>query len=137
VIRLLKEENRIYFKKNMNIIFKTFKITIEGKLDNSQTALKIYEKLPFDAKASTWGDEIYFEIPVTLKPENATLDVEVGDIAYWPQGHCLCIFFGRTPASTDNKPKPASEVNIVGKITGDVSILKNIKSGDKITVTIK
>jgi len=119
----------------MNIIFKTPKSTIEGELNSSQTALKIYEKLPFDAKTSTWGDEVYFEIPVSLKPENATLDVEVGDIAYWPQGHCLCIFFGKTPVSIGDKPMPASEVNIVGKIIGDVSLLKNIKSGDKITVT--
>jgi len=121
----------------MKIIFKTSKVTIEGELNNSQTALKIYEKLPIEAKVNTWGDEIYFEIPVSLKPENATLDVEVGDIAYWPEGDCLCIFFGRTPVSTNNKPRPASKVNIVGKVLGDVSILKNIKSGDKITVTRK
>jgi len=118
----------------MNIVFKTSKVTIEGELNNSQTALKIYEKLPLEAKASTWGDEIYFEIPVTLKPENATLDVEVGDIAYWPQGHCLCIFFGKTPVSIDNKPMPASEVNIVGKVTSEISILKDIKAGDTITL---
>jgi hypothetical protein len=116
----------------VKVVFKTSKVTIEGKLNNSQTALKIYEKLPLEAKVNTWGDEIYFEIPVSLKPENATLDVEVGDIAYWPEGACLCIFFGKTPVSTDNKPRPASEVNIIGKVTGEVSFLKNIKSGEKI-----
>ncbi len=121
----------------MKIIFKTSKVTIEGELNDSQTAQRIYEKLPLEAKANTWGEEIYFEIPVSLKPENATLDVEVGDIAYWPDGNCLCIFFGRTPASINDKPKPASKVNIVGKAVGDVSILKNIKSGDKITVMEK
>lgn len=118
----------------MKIKFITSKVTIKGELNNSQTAQKIYEKLPFEAKANTWGEEIYFEIPANLKPENATQDVEVGDIAYWPQGACLCIFFGRTPVSTNNKPRPASEVNIVGKVIDEVSILKNIKSGDKITV---
>jgi hypothetical protein len=118
----------------MKIIFKTSKVTIEGELNNSQTAQKIYEKVPFEAKANTWGEEIYFKIPVSLKPENAILDVEVGDIAYWPEGECLCIFFGRTPVSTSSEPKPASQVNIVGRITGDVSILKNIKSGEKIAV---
>jgi len=121
----------------MKIIFKTSKVTLEGELNNSQTALKIYEGLPFEVKANTWGEEIYFKIPVHCPPENATLDVEAGDIAYWPEGDCLCIFFGRTPASINNKPRPASEVNIVGKAVGDVSILKNIKSGDKITVTKK
>ena len=120
--------------KKMKILFKTSKVTIEGELNNSQTALKIYKKLPLDVKANTWGEEIYFEIPLNCNPENATLDVEVGDIAYWPEGSCFCIFFGRTPVSIDNKPKPASEVNIVGKVTGDVSTLRNIKSGDKITV---
>ena len=118
----------------MKIIFKTSKVTIEGELNNSQTSQKIYEKLPFEAKVNTWGEEIYFKIPVSLKPEKATLDVELGDIAYWPEGECLCIFFGRTPVSTSNKPRPASEVNIVGKVTGDPSILKNIKSGDKMRV---
>jgi hypothetical protein len=120
--------------KKMKLIFKTAKVTLEGELNNSQTALKIYEKLPLEAKANTWGEEIYFEIPVSCKPENATLDVGAGDIAYWPEGNCLCIFFGKTPVSINNKPRPASEVNIVGKVTGDISILRNIKSGDKITV---
>ena len=118
----------------MKIIFKTAKVTVEGQLNDSKTALKIHEKLPLEAKVSTWGQEIYFEIPVHCPPEYATLDVEVGDIAYWPQGSCLCIFFGRTPVSTGNKPRPASEVNIIGKVTGEVSILKGIKPGDKITV---
>ena len=120
--------------KKMKILFKTSKVTIEGELNDSQTAPKISEKLPLEAKANTWGEEIYFEIPLNCNPENATLDVEVGDIAYWSEGNCLCIFFGRTPVSINNKPKPASEVNIVGKVTGDISILKNIKSGDNIIV---
>ena len=119
----------------MKIIFKTPKLAIEGELNNSQTAQRIYEKLPFEAKANTWGEEIYFKIPVSLKSEKATLDVKVGDIAYWPEGECLCIFFGRTPVSTDDKPRPASEVNIAGRVTGDASIIKDIKSGEKITVT--
>ena len=118
----------------MRIIFKTSNAAIEGELDDSQTARKIHDKLPIAAKAKTWGEEIYFEIPVRCSPENATMDVNVGDIAYWPEGACLCIFFGRTPASTGSMPKPASEVNIVGKISADLSILKNIRSGDKIRV---
>lgn len=120
----------------MKIIFKTSKVTLDGELNNSQTALRIYEKLPLEAKVNTWGEEIYFEIPVHCPPENATLDVEVGDIAYWPEGNCLCVFFGRTPVSVSDKPRPASEVNIVGKVIGEVSILKKIKSGDKIILTI-
>jgi len=121
----------------MRIIIKTSDIAIEGELNNSQTAQKIYQNLPLESKVRTWGEEIYFEIPVSCNPENASLDVEVGDVAYWPEGSCLCVFFGRTPASTSDKPKPASEVNIVGKAIGDVSALKEIKLGEKITVMKK
>lgn len=118
----------------MEIVFKASNLNIEGKLNNSDTAKKIFELLPLDSKVNTWGDEIYFEIPFSHKPENATEDVKVGDIAYWPKGECLCIFFGRTPISVDENPKPASEVNIVGKVTSDISFLKKIESGEKITV---
>lgn len=118
----------------MNVFFKTHKVSVEGVLNNSQTALAIYDKLPLDSKVNTWGEEIYFTIPLTCKSENSTLDVEIGDIAYWPQGKCLCIFFGKTPASYDNRPRPASEVNIIGKVISDIRVLKKIKSGDKITV---
>ena len=118
----------------MKIVFKTSTVTIEGTLNNSQTAKNIHEKLPIAAKASRWGDEIYFEIPVKCPPEDATMDVEVGDIAYWPEGACLCIFFGRTPAGTNDKPRPASEVNIVGKVSGDLSVLKSVRPGEKIKV---
>ncbi len=121
----------------MKVVFKTSKVTLEGILNNSETALKIYEKLPIEAKVNTWGEEIYFKIPLSLKPENATLDVEAGDIAYWPEGNCLCIFFGRTPVSVDNKPVPASEVNIIGKVSGNLNTLKNIRPADKITVIKK
>ncbi len=118
----------------MKIVFRTSDVVIDGELNDSDTANKIYGKLPITAEAKTWGHEIYFEIPVKCPPENATLDVGVGDIAYWPEGACLCIFFGRTPASTDDRPKPASEVNIVGKISCDLSILKRVRSSEKIKI---
>jgi hypothetical protein len=118
----------------MKIIFKTSQATIDGSLNDSEISRQIYEKLPIDSKVNTWAEEIYFPVPVNCKPENPTLVVKIGDIAYWPEGKCLCIFFGRTPISTDDQPKPASEVNIVGKIKGDLSILKKIKDGDKISV---
>lgn len=118
----------------MKILFKTSKVIIEGNLNDSETATMIYKNLPLESKVNTWGEEIYFEIPVGCKPENATLNVKIGDVAYWPEGSCLCIFFGRTPASIDDKPRPASEVNIVGRIIGDLSVLKEIKSQDKIEV---
>lgn len=118
-------------------MFKTHKVTVEGSLNNSETSLQIYKILPIESRVNTWAEEIYFAIPVSCKPQNPTLDVEVGDIAYWPEGRCLCIFFGRTPLSIDDKPRPASEVNVVGKVISDPSILKNIKSGDRIAVVKK
>lgn len=118
----------------MKIIFETPRIKFEGTINDSETAKRIAENLPFESKVNTWGDEIYFKIPISCAPENATVMVQVGDIAFWPEGDCLCVFFGRTPVSADNNPKPASEVTIVGKVSGDVSPLKRIKSGEKITV---
>jgi len=60
--------------------------------------------------------------------------VDKGDIAYWPQGKCFCIFFGKTPASEDNRPKAASKVNVFGKIIGDYNIFKQVKAGDQIAI---
>lgn len=118
----------------MKIAFKTSKVTIKGEFNTSRTASKIHEAMPLTARVNTWGEEIYFRIPVSCEPENVTMDVAAGDIAYWPEGECLCVFFGRTPASIDAKPRPASEVNIVGRISDDLTGLKSIKSGDKIEV---
>ena len=80
------------------------------------------------------GDEIYFEIPVKLPAENATMDLKVGDIGYWPQGSCFCLFFGKTPASTGNEPRPASEVNVVGSFTTSAETLRNVKEGAAVKI---
>lgn len=101
---------------------------------NPITTNKIINALPFKSKTQLWGDEVYFEIPVHMTEENACIEVEDGDLAFWPAGNCMCIFFGRTPASRADKPAAASPVNVFGRITGDLSLLKNVKSGEKITV---
>lgn len=107
-----------------------------AELKDTETAKAIYDALPIEGNANTWGDEIYFEIPVSLELEDDAIEiVEKGDIAYWPQGKCFCIFFGKTPASTDNKPRAASKVNVFGKIAGDYNIFKKIKDGDKVIIT--
>jgi len=118
----------------MNILFKTDKIIWKAELNKSKTAEEIYKNLPFVARIKVWQEEIYFDIPLKLKPENPTLDVEVGDVAYWVQGSCLCIFFGRTPLSTTDKPVPASEVEIIGRLLEDCLPLKNFKEGERIVV---
>ena len=116
------------------IIFKTSRLNFLGELNNCETSQKIYANLPFTSKICLWQEEIYFKTPLKVKAKDLTLDVEVGDIAYWPEGSCLCIFLGKTPLSKDDKPVPASEVEILGKVFAQKQILKDIKSGEKITL---
>ena len=96
------------------------------------TVGEILKALPIESEANRWGDEIYFEIPVSLGEENSQEVVEKGEVAYWPPGRSLCIFFGKTPASRENEIRAASPVNVVGKVEGDVDILKGVKDGEKI-----
>ena len=101
---------------------------------NPKTARAILEALPIVGKANRWGDEIYFETPVKLEEENAQRDVEVGDLAYWPPGNAICIFFGRTPVSICEKPRAYSPVNVFGRIIGDPEILLKVKAGELIKI---
>jgi hypothetical protein len=108
-------------------------ITIEAELFDTVCARAIGEKLPIDTTPNEWGDEFYFEIPVTMPlDETATRVVKVGDIGYWPPGEALAIFFGPTPLSRGNDPVPASEVNLVGKVLGDATVLKKAKGASTI-----
>jgi uncharacterized protein len=104
-------------------------------LNDSPTAQKIWEALPIEAKGSTWGEEIYFAIPVkaTLEKEAKEL-VEVGDLGYWPTGSAFCIFFGPTPMSRGNEVRPASAVNVIGRISGDAKVFKKGPSGAKVKI---
>jgi len=99
-----------------------------------KTAKAIWDALPFEARANTWGDEIYFSVPVKLSPENAKPTVELGDIGYWPPGQGFCIFFGPTPVSRGGEIRPANPVNVFGKVKGDPKILKKVRDGDKIKI---
>jgi hypothetical protein len=120
-----------------NLLIKVGNLEIKAKLNNSKTAAAIYDKLPLEAKVSLWGEEIYFEIPVRLSQEKdfARDIVELGDLGYWPQGRCFCIFFGLTPVSKNNEIKPASSVNIIGKVLGDPKEFKKVKEGEKIILS--
>lgn len=105
-----------------------------AELKNTETAKAIYEALPLEGAANRWGDEIYFVIPVNLEAEeDAKVVVNEGDIAYWPEGSCVCIFWGKTPASKGNEIRAASKVNVFGKIN-NASIFKNVKNGDLIVI---
>ncbi|RJP33937.1 MAG: hypothetical protein C4527_03465 [Candidatus Omnitrophota bacterium] len=103
-------------------------VNLTATLWDNETARVIYDALPFDLPYHTWGDEIYFAIPVSLEPEDGREIMEVGELAYWPPGHAFCIFYGRTPASTDDRPRAASEVTPIGKVEGDIALLKKVNS---------
>jgi hypothetical protein len=120
----------------MKKIFITVKnLNITAELNDSSTAQIIYDALPFSGSVNRWGDEIYFTIPVHVEQEpDAKQEVEIGDLGFWPTGDAFCIFFGRTPVSKNDKPRAYSPVNIFGHVKGDISDLKNIKSGMEINV---
>jgi hypothetical protein len=100
--------------------------------ENPETARAVWETLPVTANASTWGDEIYFRIPVDAAPENPKAVVEMGDLGYWPPGNAFCIFFGPTPASRGDEIRPASPVNVFGKVEGDPRVFKRVTSGESV-----
>lgn len=116
------------------IIIKAGNVTRDAELNDTRTAKFIWEKLPIEAKANLWGDEIYFSIPVMDKLDNGKEEVNVGDLGYWPDGHAFCIFFGPTPVSSGNVIKPASAVNIIGRVIGDATVFKAVKSREKVRI---
>lgn len=115
------------------------KIVIEAVLNDSITAQKILKALPIKSEINLWGNEVYFEIPVEAELENGKELMDIGNIAFWPPGNAFCIFFGPTPASIDTRPRAASAVNVIGKITGEKSIekIKEIKSTDIMEIRVK
>ncbi len=116
------------------ITIKTEDLKVDAGLNDSNTAQKIWEALPIEGIVNTWGDEIYFSIPVNIGVENAEEVVSEGDLGYWPPGSAFCIFFGLTPASQGDEIRPASAVNVFGKIIGDPKVFKKVSSGAKIIV---
>ncbi|MDO8504074.1 MAG: cyclophilin-like fold protein [bacterium] len=107
---------------------------VKAELNNTKTAEAIYKVLPINAEANTWGEEIYFEIPVEPVEEPDREEVEIGDLGYWPPGNAFCIFFGKTPVSTSDKPKAASKVTVVGRVVGDFRPLAQVADGEKVRI---
>ena len=116
------------------IIITVEDIKMSAELNNSKATQKIWEALPIEGSVNTWGDEIYFSIPVNAELENAKDVVSEGDLGYWPPGSAFCIFFGLTPASQGDEIRPASAVNVFGKIIGDSKVFKKVSSGAKIII---
>lgn len=109
-------------------------VSAEATLNDSKTAAAIADNLPIEATAQTWGDEIYFSIGITIEPEDPKATVDLGDLGYWPPGTAFCIFFGPTPMSSGDEIRPASPVNVLGKIDGDPKVFKSVRAGAKVTI---
>ena len=110
-------------------------VEAEAELLTTSTADAIWNALPFESDCSLWGDEIYFTIPLShnLEPD-ARETVEKGDLGFWPQGPAFCVFFGPTPISSGDAIKPASAVNVFGRVIGDSTVFKQVVSGTPVKV---
>jgi hypothetical protein len=114
-------------------------LRLEGSLSDTPTGRALAEALPIEGEAQRWGDEIYFPVPQVVQDldDAAAVSVQVGDIGYWPTGRALCLFFGLTPASVPGEIRPASAVNLVGRIAGDPCCLAGVSEGDMVRVERK
>lgn len=119
------------------IIFEFEKLSIEGELNDSPTSKALINSLPIEGISQIWGDEIYFSTSISKENDEwAKETVDLGDIAFWPPGNAICLFFGPTPMSKGDEIRPASPTNVMGKIIGDLEELKTINSGDNVKVIL-
>ena len=109
-------------------------LVVDAELNDTRTASAVWDDLPIPANGSTWGDEVYFRIPVEAELESGQEVVELGDLGYWLPGQAFCLFFGPTPASQGNEIRTASEVTVIGKIIGDGGVLKGVSSGISVLI---
>lgn len=117
------------------IVIRSLDSEFRARLDDTPTAKAIFDALPIEAGAQRWGEEIYFSIGVDCALEPDSRDVlQPGELGYWPPGAAFCIFFGPTPASQGDEIRAASAVNIVGRVTADLSSLSNVQDGQQIRI---
>lgn len=110
-------------------------LTLDAELLDTATAKAVAAALPITSSALTWGEEVYFDVPVEVKREaNARAVVTPGEVAYWPEGPAIALGFGRTPISQGNETRLASPCNIFAKTLGDVKTLGKVKAGTKVEV---
>ena len=107
------------------IVIEVGNLRLTAELSDTPTAQAVARLLPIEADFQTWGEEYYFPIPLDVPLDaTGTLNVNVGDLGYWPPEKSLAIFYGPTPASPGDRPVPASKVNPVGRILGDPTLLR-------------
>jgi hypothetical protein len=120
----------------MKVCIEAGKVVLTAELRDTPTTRALLAALPFESRASTWGEEVYFNTPVSVKLEaDAQQIVEPGTVCFWTEGDAIALPYGRTPISTDERPKLASRCNVVGTLIGEAKALARIRSGDKITVS--
>ena len=120
----------------MKLLVETGKVKLVIELLDTPTAQLLVAAAPFESRAQTWGEEVYFTTPVSARLEpDAEQVVEPGAACFWTEGDALALPYGRTPPSTDSRPKLASRCNVLGRIEGDFKLLSRIKSGDAIRVS--
>ena len=119
---------------SINVRIKSGTVSVEAYLNETSTARAIAATLPIEAPVNTWGDEIYFGIPVDAGLEDGQEVVQMGDLGYWPPGRASCVFFGPTPASRGVEIRPASAVTVIGRVEGDATVFKQVRSGATVTI---
>ena len=120
----------------MKVRIRADSATFEILLKDTPTAKALVAALPFEARAQTWGEEVYFTTPVSAKLEpDARQIVEPGTVCFWTEGNALALPYGRTPISTDERPKLASRCNVMGRLEGDPREIGKLRSGEKLTVS--
>jgi len=119
----------------MNLRIEAGQVVLMVELLDTPTVKALVAALPFEARAQSWGEEIYFSTPVSAKLEaDARQIVEPGTVCFWTEGNALALPYGRTPISTDERPKLASRCNVVGRLEGDPRMIGKIRAGEKLMV---
>jgi hypothetical protein len=110
-------------------------LTLDAELLDTPTAQAVAAALPISSRALTWGEEVFFDVPVKIARErDARAVVTAGEVAYWPDGHCIALGFGRTPISQGDECRLASPCNVFGNILGDVKALAQVRPGVRVHV---